>query len=46
MTTISRADAPAHPLPRGLCLLVVLIVVLAVVYTAWIAIGNFSRIGV
>ena len=44
--TISRVDAPSHTLPRGLCIVVVLIVVLAVIYTAWIAIGNFSRIGV
>ena len=46
MTTISRVDAPASTLSRGLCVLVVLIVALAVIYTAWIAVGNFSRIGV
>jgi hypothetical protein len=31
---------------RALCALVVVIIIAAVVYAAWIAISNFSRIGV
>jgi hypothetical protein len=37
---------PAHTLQRGLCIFVLLIMLIAVIYTAWIGIGNFSRIGV
>jgi hypothetical protein len=31
---------------RALCILVVAIMFIAVIYAAWISIGNFSRIGV
>lgn len=34
------------PIERALCILVLAIMVIAVTYAAWIAIGNFSRIGV
>jgi hypothetical protein len=40
------ADPRAPVLQRALCVLVVLIMALAVLYAAWISIGNFSRIGV
>jgi hypothetical protein len=36
----------AQPLTRTLCLVIVLTMVAAVVYAAWIGILNFSRIGV
>jgi hypothetical protein len=38
----SRPDA----LLRGLCLFVLLTIVIAVLYSAWIGISNYSRIGV
>ena len=38
----SRSEA----LTRALCVVFVLIMVIAVIYAAWIGIGNFSRIGV
>ena len=41
---------PVTALPLGLqrllCLVVLVIVVLATLYAGWVAIGNFSRIGV
>jgi len=40
------AGSRAPLLQRALCILVVLIMVVAVLYAAWISIGNFSRIGV
>jgi hypothetical protein len=42
----SQVEVQPQPLQRGLCILVVAIMVIAVLYAAWIAIGNFSRIGV
>ena len=33
-------------LERALCILVVAIMIIAVIYAAWISIDNFSRIGV
>jgi len=33
-------------LERALCIFVVAIMLIAVIYAAWISIGNFSRIGV
>lgn len=39
-------DSRRHTVPRALCLIVVLIIAVAVIYAAWIGIGNFSRIGV
>ncbi len=33
-------------LTRALCVLVLAIMIIAVIYAAWIGIGNFSRIGV
>ena len=33
-------------LPRLLCLVVLVIVALATLYATWVAISNFSRIGV
>lgn len=44
--TASSVAVRTHALQRGLCLIVVVVVLLAVIYAAWIAIGNFSRIGV
>jgi hypothetical protein len=44
--TASSAAVRSHALQRALCLIVVVVVVLAVIYAAWIAIGNFSRISV
>jgi hypothetical protein len=44
------ADPGARSVPAGveraLCILVFAIMVVAVLYAAWISIGNFSRIGV
>jgi hypothetical protein len=41
---------PVTALPLGvqrlLCLVVLVIVLLATLYAGWVAIGNFSRIGV
>jgi hypothetical protein len=37
---------PPSSVERALCILVVAIMVIAVIYAAWISIGNFSRIGV
>jgi len=49
-TETPQPAVPARFLPvaveRALCILVVAIMVIAVIYAAWIAIGNFSRIGV
>ena len=45
MTTSSVTSSP-DTLLRGLCVLVLLIVIIAVAYTAWIAISNYSSIGV
>ena len=45
MPETSLASRP-HILQRGLCVLVVAIMIIAVIYAAWIGIGNFSRIGV
>lgn len=42
----SSADSRAPVLERALCVVVVLIMAIAVLYAAWISIGNFSRIGV
>ena len=42
----ASVDSRQHTVPRALCIIVVLIVVIAVIYAAWIGIGNFSRIGV
>ena len=42
----ASVDSRPHTVPRVLCILVVLIMVIAVIYAAWIGIGNFSRIGV
>ena len=39
---LSRPDT----LLRGLCLVVLLTIVIAVLYSAWIGISNYSRIGV
>jgi hypothetical protein len=39
---LSRPDT----LLRGLCLVVLLTIVIAVLYAAWIGISNYSRIGV
>ena len=44
--TASSVGFRSHALQRALCLIVVAIVVLAVLYAAWIGIDNFSRIGV
>ena len=44
--TASSVGFRSHALQRALCLIVVAIVVLAVIYAAWIGIDNFSRIGV
>ena len=44
--TASSIAVRSHALQRALCLIVVLIVILAVIYATWIAVGNFSRIGV
>ena len=44
--TASSVAIRTHALQRALCLIVVVVVVLAVIYTTWIAFGNFSRIGV
>ena len=44
--TASSVAVRSHALQRALCLVVVLVVVLAVIYATWIAIDNFSRIGV
>ena len=44
--TASSVAVRTHALQRALCLIVVVVVLLAVIYAAWIAIGNFSRIGV
>ena len=41
------SSPPANTaLTRALCMLIVVIMVAAVIYTAWIGISNFSRIGV
>jgi hypothetical protein len=43
------SDSPSignTALMRALCGLVVVIIIAAVLYAAWIAISNFSRIGV
>ena len=40
------ASARERQLQRALCILVVALMVAATLYTAWIAISNFSRIGV
>ena len=45
MTASSTYSRP-YTLQRALCLTVLLIVVIAVIYAAWIGIDNFSRIGV
>lgn len=45
MPETSLASRP-HILQRGLCVFVVLIMLITVIYAAWIGIGNFSRIGV
>ena len=42
----SSAQTPQPAVGRALCLLVVAIILIAVIYAAWIGIGNFSRIGV
>ena len=44
--TASSVTVRSHALQRALGLVVVVVVVLAVIYATWIAIGNFSRIGV
>jgi hypothetical protein len=44
--TASVIPFRSHMLPRALCVIVVLIVVIAAMYSAWIGINNFSRIGV
>jgi hypothetical protein len=44
--TTSAVAVRSHALQRALCLIVVVIVALAVIYATWIAVGNFSRIGV
>ena len=44
MDSSTQTHQPA--VGRALCLLVVAIIVIAVMYAAWIGIGNFSRIGV
>jgi hypothetical protein len=36
----------SHALTRTLCVVVFVTMVVAVLYTAWIAVLNFSRIGV
>ena len=43
---VAAPTSRAYPLTRTLCLVIVLIMVAAVLYAAWIAILNFSRIGV
>ena len=45
---LSAGPVTAFPpgLQRLLCLVVLLIVVLATLYAGWVAISNFSRIGV
>jgi hypothetical protein len=43
------SDSPSTgntALTRALCALIVVIMIAAVLYTAWIGISNFSRIGV
>ena len=46
-SSVDARPLPARPgLERALCLLVVAIMIIAVIYAAWISIGNFSRIGV
>ena len=42
------SSTPTHQpaVERALCILVVAIMIIAVIYAAWISIGNFSRIGV
>ncbi len=43
------SDSPplgSTALTRALCVLIVVIMIAAVLYTAWIGIINFSRIGV
>ena len=42
----SSVDSRPQTLPRALCVLVLAIMIIAVIYAAWIGIGNFSRIGV
>jgi hypothetical protein len=43
----SVSSAPGNTvLTRALCMLIVAIMVAAVIYSAWIGISNFSRIGV
>ena len=42
----SRPQTHQPAVGRALCVLVVAIMVIAVIYAAWIGIGNFSRIGV
>ena len=43
---VAAPASRAYPLTRTLCLVIVLIMAAAVLYAAWIAILNFSRIGV
>lgn len=45
---MTGSAAPSRPdtLLRTLCVVVFLLMVLAAVYSAWIGISNFSRIGV
>ena len=47
-TMFSAEPVTALPpgLQRLLCLVVLVIVLLATLYAGWVAIGNFSRIGV
>ena len=43
----SVSPPPGHTaLTRALCTFIVIIMVAAVMYTAWIGVSNFSRIGV
>jgi hypothetical protein len=44
--TAPSVTVRSHALQRALCLVVVIVVALAVIYASWIAISNFSRIGV
>ena len=45
VTTSSVTSRP-DTLLQALCVIVILAIVIAVVYAAWIGISNFSRIGV
>ncbi len=42
----SPVDSRRRTVERALCFVVVAIMVIAVIYAAWIGIANFSRIGV